>query len=89
MSASSWLSVYHQACRGRLNLEREGNGSAGGWTAEVDDQKQYLSVDLLNPMLVSGVIIQGRDGHDSWVVQFLVKYKVDTDDDEWKCLGVS
>ncbi|XP_022787257.1 inactive carboxypeptidase-like protein X2 [Stylophora pistillata] len=56
----------------------------GSWCAAVEDQEQWLEVDLQEKRFVMAIGLQGRYGH-SWVEMFYVQYS--TDGNKWYCYG--
>jgi len=82
ISASSEWWADHAASQGRLNL-LAGNGKRGAWSAETNDDNQWLQVDLSSPHLtVTRVATQGRNGFSpgQWVTEYKLQYS-DNDDD--------
>ncbi|XP_072017641.1 retinoschisin-like [Amphiura filiformis] len=75
---SSDHGVDHGPHNARLNHEEgakaDGTWFAGAWAAAIVDVNQWIQVDLRATMLVSGVMIQGRDVYDEWVTKFTVQY---------------
>ncbi|CAH1788470.1 unnamed protein product, partial [Owenia fusiformis] len=75
-SASSEKSPEHAPERGRLNLETDGVG-AGGWTPAESNINQWIQIDFLEPRILTGVTIQGRDGVPTFVTSFEVIFSYD------------
>ena len=49
--------------------------SPGGWCSGANSVGQWIQLDNGKLGSISGVITQGRKGHDQWVKSFKVKYK--------------
>ena len=77
MSASSEYNSGHRAQNGRLNFAAR-NGSAGAWSAKVNDLNQWLQVDLEQQTLITGISTQGRtDCCNQFVKTYIVLYSND------------
>ena len=84
ITASSEVDGNHAAHQGRLNFQEVVNGSsgkAGSWAALVNDQHQWLQIELLTEeSLVTSVATQGRNRHLGWYGgihnQWITKYKL-------------
>ena len=80
ITASSEFNAIHAAHQGRLNFQGvEGNSSwkAGSWSARVNDQHQWLQVELLKEeSLVTSVATQGRNSriHNQWTTKYKLQY---------------
>ena len=70
ITASSKWDANHAAHQGRLNfqeLSERGVAKAGSWSALINDQNQWLQVDLLREeSVVTSVVTQGRNEHPLW-----------------------
>ena len=80
-ASSEWFdgvnSVYHGANNARLNRPSQ-PGSAGGWYAQTDDLSQWMQVDLIIIIWVTGVKTQGReDWYNAWITEYKVEYSSD------------
>jgi len=73
LSSSSRAHHYSGPEYGRLNI---GLGY-GAWCAAKQDKNQYLQVDMLEMMFVSGVATQGCMINDSWVRSYKFVYRGD------------
>ena len=73
ISASSELDATHAAIQGRLNFQA-GNGFSGAWSAEHNDQNQWLQGDLGSIKNITHLATQGRNAHDQWVTSYKVEY---------------
>ena len=69
-SASSTSESYI-AANARLNLPN------GGWVAALNDQTQWLAIDLYRQHQVTGVVLQGKEDLDQWVTTYHVDYSTD------------
>ena len=49
----------------------------GAWAPALNDQNQWLQIDLYRQIFVSGVVIQGRSDYKSFVTRYQVKYTLD------------
>ena len=47
------------------------------WVPETNDQHQWLQIDLLRQVLVSGVVVQGRPDFERWVTTYNIEYALD------------
>ncbi|XP_072025092.1 uncharacterized protein [Amphiura filiformis] len=47
------------------------------WTAGVNDQNQWLQIDLYRSTPVTGVILQGNPNADQWVTRYHVMFSLD------------
>ena len=79
ITASSRWSINHAAIQGRLHF-KEGEGKHGSWSAESNDENQWLQVDLGNQHTqVTRIATQGRNSNKS--KQWVTKYKLQYSDD--------
>jgi len=54
------------------------SGKAISWSAGVNDDNQWLQIDLGDPYSrVTGVTTQGRNGHNQWVTKYKLQYSDD------------
>ncbi|XP_015761858.1 PREDICTED: EGF-like repeat and discoidin I-like domain-containing protein 3 [Acropora digitifera] len=80
ITASSQFDAIHAAHQGRLNFQGVEGGSswkAGSWSARVNDQHQWLQVELLKEeSLVTSVATQGRNSRNNnqWVTKYKLQY---------------
>ena len=81
ITASSEWDGNHAAHQGRLNFQEVAvNGrlwKAGSWSALVNDQHQWLQVELLKEeSLVTSVATQGRNNevYNQWITKYKLKY---------------
>ena len=79
ITASTEWSSNHAATFARLNRPPQ-SGGFGGWTPKVTetDPLPWIQVDLGVLMLVSGVVMQGRE--DEWN-RWVPEYQVESSDD--------
>ena len=77
--ASSEIDSSHAATNARLNRPGGYAGSVtmGAWVITAHDTNQYIGVHLDGVVMVSGIVLQGREDHDQWVTKFKVGYKDD------------
>ena len=84
ITASSEFDANHAAHQGRLNFQEVVSGrerKAGSWAARVNDQHQWLKVELpKEESVVTSVATQGRNRHPGWSAenhnQWVTKYKL-------------
>ncbi|WAQ93441.1 EDIL3-like protein [Mya arenaria] len=62
---------------GNLNPASARLNSHGAWTPNHNDQKQYIQVNFLKPMLLTGIITQGRENSGSYVTSYKVLFSND------------
>ncbi|XP_011663055.2 uncharacterized protein LOC589087 [Strongylocentrotus purpuratus] len=79
LSASSCWDGDHCVARSRLNQPQEG-ALRGAWSALTNDVNQWIQVDLRAAFEVTGVITQGRNSHDQWVMSYQISYSIDGKD---------
>ena len=60
---------------GRLGTKAVLGVNFGGWMPSIK-QGSYFIVDFLNKLKITGVITQGRDGHDNWMKTFKLQFSV-------------
>ncbi|XP_066019015.1 uncharacterized protein [Pocillopora verrucosa] len=76
VSSSTRLDDNHSPSKARLNFKEEEN-NAGGWSAQTNDENQWLQVDLGSYTRVTRVATQGLNVNNEWVT----KYKLQFSDD--------
>ncbi|XP_055958871.1 uncharacterized protein LOC126830395 [Patella vulgata] len=69
ITASSQYDNDHGPMRSRLNTNTQG-ALASGWLAQYNDKKQYIQVDLGEPIQVTAIATQGRPDRNEWVREF-------------------
>ncbi|XP_074628770.1 EGF-like repeat and discoidin I-like domain-containing protein 3 isoform X1 [Acropora palmata] len=80
ITASSEFDAIHAAHQGRLNFQAVVSGSsrkAGSWSALVNDQHQWLQVELLKEeSFVTSVATQGRNSgiYNQWITKYKLQY---------------
>ena len=73
--ASSVWDNNHGAAHARLNkVQRQ--GLASSWSARVNDDQQWLQIDLGRWKSVTRVATQGRHDRDQWVTSYTVSYSL-------------
>lgn len=85
ISASSMWDNNHAPSQGRLNFQ-ETRIKAGSWSAKINDDNQWLQIDLGRPgKIVTRVATQGRNyyrwwphgPHNQWVTRYTLQYSED------------
>ena len=85
ITASSEWRADHAAHQGRLNFQEVIEGgvrkTSGSWSALINNQNQWLQVDLLREeFVITSVATQGRNrhprwrGHNQWVKSYKLQY---------------
>ena len=85
ITASSEWNAYHVAHQGRLNFQEVVEGGvlnkSGSWSALINNQSQWLQVDLLRQeSVITSVATQGRNRHkllkthNQWVKSYKLQY---------------
>ena len=74
--ASDEWDAAHSIHRSRLDFPKPRQGSSS-WCAGVNNQEQWIGVDLVTPKLVTTVETQGRGNHNQWVTAYSVSYSLD------------
>ena len=79
ISASSFHDNDHKsaAYHGRLNLQ-ESDSHFGAWSADRNDYKQSLQIDLIVKHRVTRVATQGRNRVYQWVTEYTLQYSNDS-----------
>ena len=77
ITASTYMEIYFVPSNARLNRASDSTTSFGSWSSAFRDAYQWIQVDLGFVMIVSGIVLQGREGR----VQYVTKYKVRYSDD--------
>ncbi|XP_006816028.1 contactin-associated protein-like 4 [Saccoglossus kowalevskii] len=77
ITSSSVFSIQRSPYYARLNR----NEGGGGWTAEIADSEQYLTIDLKQQTEITAVATQGRYGSTEWVTQYRLQYS--DNGDKW------
>ncbi|XP_019641538.1 PREDICTED: uncharacterized protein LOC109483025 [Branchiostoma belcheri] len=65
MTTSTELSVQTSVTRAKFSCVETAT-EAGAWCAKVDDDKQFLIIDLESAQLVTGIVTQGRNSSPDW-----------------------
>ena len=73
LTVSSEWNRYHGANNARLNFIPS-KPLSGGWSAETNNQDQFLQVDFGRNVKVSAVATQGRQDMDQWVKEYKLAY---------------
>ncbi|CDW91374.1 galactose-binding domain-containing protein [Stylonychia lemnae] len=76
LSASSEDDPSHSVHRAMINYNKVREG-ASTWCAAENDTNQWVQVCLIQPKLVTGVALQGRQNATQWVTRFKVMYSLD------------
>ncbi len=74
ITASSEASSALAAKYARLNL-------SPAWSAQINNLDQWIQVDLVDIVQVTGVMTQGVVLYNQWVTKYKVEYS--TDNDTW------
>ena len=84
ITASSEWDANHAAHQGRLNFQEVVEGgvlkNSGSWSALINNQSQWLQVDLLRQeSVITSVATQGRNRHamkthNQWVKSYKLQY---------------
>ena len=75
VTASSQVNANHAAKQGRLHFKVI--WKAGAWSADSNDDNQWLQIDLIGQHNVTRVATQGRNDHDHWVTEYKLQYSDD------------
>ncbi|XP_035826998.1 hemocytin isoform X2 [Aplysia californica] len=70
ITASSFRDTYHSPQMARLD-------SQGSWLAAIDDLNQYIQVDFLTPVYLTGLTTQGRPDAPSFVKSYRILHSLD------------
>ena len=73
--AATIYSSKHAARLGRLNLVAR-SGNAGAWHSKLDNNKQWLQIDLGQPTTVTKIATQGRQDSSHWVKNYSLSYSL-------------
>ncbi|XP_077988665.1 protocadherin Fat 4-like [Glandiceps talaboti] len=76
LTASSFYDSNHTPQRARLYQPSEGS-FAGAWATAVNDNNQWIKVDLGRQREITGFVTQGREDADQWVTQYKISYSDD------------
>ena len=76
ISASSQYDGNHAAVQARLHY-KAGIFKHGAWSALVNNQNQWLQVDLGAAISVQGIATQGRSNYGQWVTAYKLEYSID------------
>ena len=82
LSASSQYRTALGSSASRLNYFTS-DTSGGSWIPLVSGENQWLQVDFLRTVKVTGLATQGRKHDRHWVKEFTVSYKQGKDDVEF------
>ena len=78
-SQITWSSVWNSNGVPNARLDRHAQGSAGSWSAAVNNINQWIQADLGTVKYVSGIVLQGKhsDQLNQWVTEYKVQYSSD------------
>lgn len=76
ISASSIWRGNHAAHQARLHF-KAGGGKSGSWSSRVNNNNQWLQVDLQLATRVTGIATQGRNAYSQWVKRYKLEYGED------------
>ena len=74
--ASSVWDKYHRSDRARLNSVAT-KRYRGAWSAKKNDKRQWVQIKLNRPTTITGVVTQGRQDADQWVMQYSLLLSAD------------
>ncbi|KAM4592958.1 retinoschisin 1a [Odontesthes bonariensis] len=69
---SGWFAAWVPS---KARLNSQGFGCA--WLSKVQDNVQWLQIDLKEVMVVSGILTQGRCDAEEWITKYSVQYRTD------------
>ncbi|KAI8505788.1 hypothetical protein Bbelb_161410, partial [Branchiostoma belcheri] len=79
MTSSTELSEKTSITRAKFSCVETAT-EAGAWCAKVNDDKQFLLIDLESAQLVTGIVTQGRNSSPDWpdgpTQQWVTSYKI-------------
>ncbi|KAK6166495.1 hypothetical protein SNE40_023168 [Patella caerulea] len=75
-TASSSYDFSTEANQARLNNVAIGR-MVGAWMPRFKDDQQWIQIDLLHPKNITGIVTQGRPGHNNWVKSYIVRTSLD------------
>ena len=70
----------HSSCQAGSMIDGKGQAWCAVKSGSHDTSLGHITMDLLNPEVVSGVVTQGRDGHNQYVTQVKVALSIDGKD---------
>ena len=73
MSASSFYNRYYGPWSARLQARNHG-ATRGGWLARVNNNHQFLQIDLGAKSVVKRISTQGRYDANQWVTSYTLSY---------------
>ena len=76
ITASSQSDGNHAASQGRLNF-KAGGGKQGGWSTRPNNIDQWIQIDLVRYVNVTGIATQGRNAYHQWVTKYKLQYSDD------------
>ena len=83
LTVSSKYNEQHGPVHARLNRPAY-KGSAGSWVSRFIDAYQWIQVDLGFTKMVSGIVLQGRNGNfNQYVTRYRVMYSDDANSWRW------
>ncbi|XP_050388408.1 lactadherin [Patella vulgata] len=75
-TASTSYDFSTVANQARLNNVANGR-MVGAWIPRFKDDQQWIQIDLLHPKNITGIVTQGRPGHNQWVKSYIVRTSLD------------
>ena len=75
-TASSQWDTYHRANRARLNSVAT-KRYRGAWSARKNNRRQWLQVKLGRKTKITGVVTQGRQDANQWVITYTLSSSFD------------
>ena len=75
-TASSQWDTYHRANRARLNSVAT-KRYRGAWSAKKNNRRQWLQIKLGRKTKITGVVTQGRQDANQWVITYSLSSSLD------------
>lgn len=73
ISSSSDWNRNHSAKYARIDCKPK----YANWCTKVNDEKQWIALDMTDPMEISEIMTQGRFNRDQWVTKFTISWSLD------------
>lgn len=51
--------------------------SSCAWLSKFQDSSQWLQIDLMEELVVSGILTQGRCDAEEWITKYSLQYRTD------------
>ncbi|XP_067085557.1 retinoschisin-like [Osmerus mordax] len=72
-NGDQYIGWYSSWTPGKARLNNQGFGCT--WLSKINDNSQWIQIDLREVGVVSGIITQGRCDADEWVTKYSVQYR--------------